>query len=154
MQLCIWFKWAMRQLSSNEMESLRCFHLARGPHRMATLCAGTDCPVMVVRAFEEAADATLGPSSERIRHTFSCEIKKEKQDFLKEFVLKSIGAHRPAIFEDVTELPSKYAHNLCTGQIEAVDDTEDLWAGFPCQDVSRLRAQTLRKDASKFIHKY
>ncbi|KAJ5815684.1 hypothetical protein N7474_007461 [Penicillium riverlandense] len=109
-------------------------HLAGRPLRVATMCSGTESPLL---ALEMIQNGRL-----RIEHLFSCEIVPFKQAYIER------NFHPPILFRDIRELGNDEAQTAY-GSLEKIPRNPDLLvAGTACVDFSNLNSQqkTLRDD--------
>ena len=70
--------------------------------RVATMCSGTESPLLALQLICEAMKDILGADLE-VEHVFSCEIEPFKQAYIER------NFHPPILFRDVTELGEKEA---------------------------------------------
>eukprot|EP00435_Cladocopium_sp_Y103_P031668 s2002_g8.t1 len=75
--LAQWIAKALGRLVPDLQNSLRNYHLAHPTLSVGTACSGTDAPLMVVRAYQEALGKYQGlmntKTAFRVDHAFSCE---------------------------------------------------------------------------------
>ncbi|KAJ5084094.1 C-5 cytosine methyltransferase [Penicillium alfredii] len=104
-------------------------HLGQRPLRVATMCSGTESPLLALEMIQRA----LGPGLDlRISHLFSCEIVPFKQAYIER------NFRPPIIFRDILELGCDEARTAY-GSLEAVPGKLDiLVAGTACVDFSLL----------------
>jgi len=102
------------------------------------MCSGTDCPILVAKAFRRSSLDVIGVADE-FEQTFLCELKPQKRQFCR-----VMFAERPKHFDDVRKLGGKFAHDWVNKGdasrqplVAIPTDSTELWAGIPCQDVSR-----------------
>ena len=94
--------------------------------RMATMCSGSESPVLAMRLFEQCFGASF------VEHVFSCEIEQFKQEFIE----RNFAPQH--LFRDICELHKGEAETAFRG-IEAVPKDIDLIvAGTVCKDFSAL----------------
>ena len=95
-------------LSTDEVESIHKQWSTAPPLRIATVCSGTDAPIL---ALEQLLLVLNNDKNEKIQmeHVFSCENSKFKRDFIEETTNPSL------IFNDVV--------GLATGKGECHDGT-------------------------------
>ena len=105
--------------SEPELHSMRKFvaEVLKGEFSIASFCAGTDAPVLCVRAL--AAELTAKGIPCRARHAFSSELNLKKRGFLQDV----FGKDAP-LFGDLAELSRRQAfdynrarHARCPGPI-------------------------------------
>lgn len=73
------------------------------PLRVATMCSGTEAPILALRLMLRALEAQTGVSGE-IDHVFSAEIDAFKQAYIER------NFAPPLLFRDVTELFACWCH--------------------------------------------
>ena len=75
--LAQWIAKSLGKLSPDLQQSLRRFHEAYPMIRVGTACSGTDAPLMMVRAYQDALGKYKGLLSKQtsceVGHAFSCE---------------------------------------------------------------------------------
>ena len=98
----------------------------------STLCAGTDVPVLgmnsLVRELQHLCSTAIP-----VDHTFACEIRADKQDFLK-----TMYPSLKCLVKDVKELSGDTVNDLISKQCLDMPRTKGAYGGFPCQDASLL----------------
>lgn len=77
-------------------------HIKGRPLRVATMCSGTESPLLALGLISRALREDHGTSFE-IEHVFSCEIEPFKQAYIER------NFHPPILFKDVCELNGKEA---------------------------------------------
>ena len=122
---------ALRSFPPTEREAIRARLMQQPRMDVGTWCSGTDAPVLMSRAFAEAARSSLQCSAD-VRHAFSCECNVAKQQFLLDMVPV------PILFDDAYSLPKLCGFNVKGSTVEPVPTISRAWFGFPCQDVSSL----------------
>ena len=119
-------------LSTDEVESINKQWSIAPPLRIATVCSGTDAPIL---ALEQLLSVLNKDKDEKIqmKHIFSCENSKFKRDFIEQTTNPN-----NLIFNDVVELSS--GKGQChDGKVRTVpDDFNVLIAGTECVDFSSL----------------
>jgi C-5 cytosine-specific DNA methylase len=121
----------MRLTPKEQKDLLRTLRWLR---KVGTQCSGSDSPVLAIEALYESY--TAGAALEMFEHTFSCEKKEWKRDF----VLKTMNRVKN-VYAEVSEMP--YERAFCwkaKGPVE-VDTVQLNIAGFPCTDVSGRNAK-------------
>lgn len=107
------------------------------PINVATMCSGTESPLLVLQMLDEALRAK-GMGSLPVKHHFSAEIDATKQAYIER-------NFRPRIlFRDVRELGEENATTATTayGADEPIPGNLDiLVAGFVCKDLSSLNSK-------------
>ncbi|CAE7512728.1 unnamed protein product [Symbiodinium sp. CCMP2592] len=111
---------------------------------VATACSGTDGPIMVGRALALAMKQLGAPM--QLDHVWSCEKDPMKRAFIRHLFtgMKDPSEDLKSLYEDTASLragPGASIHNVLTESIEKLKPCEELWMGFPCQDVSKLNRQ-------------
>ena len=106
------------------------------PLRIATMCSGTESPVlaldMITRAFETINADSKSHSKFAVEHVFSCEIEPYKQAYIER------NFSPPLLFRDIRELGNKQAHTAYGGLSEVPGGCDILVAGTSCVDFSTL----------------
>ncbi|KAJ3052919.1 hypothetical protein HK097_005420 [Rhizophlyctis rosea] len=106
-------------------------HLQGRPLRVATMCSGTESPLLalglITRALEDQYGATL-----EVEHVFSCEIEPFKQAYIER------NFKPPILFRDVCELGGKTAKTAYGAEVEVPGNVDMLIAGTSCVDYSSL----------------
>jgi len=111
-------------------------HVGDRPIRVATMCSGTESPVLALKMIAKAAkDQGLGDL--RIEHVFSAEIEPYKQAYIS----RNFGDHDLILFRDVEELQFTHAHTAYGARVEVPLDVDLLIAGTSCKDCSSLNNQ-------------
>ncbi|OJD37011.1 c-5 cytosine-specific dna [Diplodia corticola] len=103
--------------------------------RIATMCSGTESPVLALELVSEALQQ-IGKSL-RLRHVFSAEIVPKKQAYIER------NFHPPIIFRDIRELTKEDAFeagatNVYGAKVAIPGNVDLLVAGFSCVDFSSL----------------
>ncbi|KAF2213398.1 hypothetical protein CERZMDRAFT_30029, partial [Cercospora zeae-maydis SCOH1-5] len=105
-----------------------------GPLRVATMCSGTESPLLALELFQQC----LGSSNLEVEHLFSAEIVAFKQAYIER------NFHPPVIFRDITELTSAVndvnpkATTAYGSKVPVPKDVDLLIAGTSCVDYSIL----------------
>ncbi|KAF2455324.1 hypothetical protein BDY21DRAFT_380841 [Lineolata rhizophorae] len=130
------------------------------PLRVATMCSGTESPLLAMEMVSDALEAR-GLGALPFEHLFSAEIEPFKQAYIER------NFSPPIIFRDVTEFfdhakngrkggmvlsdilkreQKDHTDRLCTtaygAKVPVPGDVDILVAGFVCKDFSRLNALT------------
>ena len=157
-----WFAWVLSELGQGLLDDLSSSISRRPCQRVATMCAGTDSPLLVLKAFNAAVYKHFGTSRDMtcIEHVLSCEIHDQKREFLQKLILgcacdaSSTKACtcgiRTRLFRDATKLQDS-AFDYSTRQEVAVELCDELWAGFPCTDVSSLHGAKARRKSMAVV---
>ncbi|KAL7410274.1 hypothetical protein BDY24DRAFT_400679 [Mrakia frigida] len=100
--------------------------------KVATMCSGTESPLLALGLVSRALKAQTGVDLQ-IDHGFSCEIEPYKQAYIER------NFAPPILFADVTELGDLTAHNAYGAKIPVpIDNYTILVAGTSCVDFSNL----------------
>ena len=106
----------------------------KGPTSIGTMCSGTDAPVISSRALAEAVNSHFSLGWNFV-HEFSSEKKQSKQQFIQKLCPVS------KLYRDCCELRLDRAFDVKAGEI-AIPKVALLFAGIPCQDVSRQAVES------------
>ncbi|SPO28811.1 uncharacterized protein UTRI_05124_B [Ustilago trichophora] len=101
------------------------------PLRVATMCSGTESPLLALELMCRAIHEKHGIRI-KIEHVFSCEIEPFKQAYIER------NFSPPILFRDVTELGGKKAHTAYGALVDVPGDVDILIAGTSCVDYSHL----------------
>jgi hypothetical protein len=104
------------------------------PINVATMCSGTESPLLFLQMLSETLDAR-DETPLRVKHHFSAEIDATKQAYIER------NFHPPILFRDVRQLGDEDAITATTayGAEENIPGGLDLLiAGFVCKDLSSL----------------
>ena len=99
--------------------------------RVATMCSGTESPLLALKLISRALKLHHGLTLE-IEHVFSAEIEPFKQAYIER------NFSPPLLFRDVTELPEDQAHTAFGSLADVPGDVDILIAGTSCKDFSML----------------
>lgn len=91
--------------------------------RVATMCSGTESPLLALELIQESIHEEHGLKLE-IEHVFSCEIEPFKQAYIER------NFHPPLLFRDVCELGQAEAYvNFTIGMLCLLNDTKSygIW---------------------------
>ncbi|OJJ67326.1 hypothetical protein ASPBRDRAFT_186565 [Aspergillus brasiliensis CBS 101740] len=106
-------------------------HLGSRPLRIATVCSGTESPILALEMVQKHLRENFDIAFE-IRHLFSAEIDPVKQAYIER------NFRPPRLFRDVRELKNRVAQTAY-GSLEKIPKHPDiLVAGFSCVDFSNL----------------
>jgi len=105
-------------------------HLSR-PLRVATMCSGTESPVLALDMMSRSAEDQYGVKLE-IEHLFSCEIEPFKQAYIQR------NFQPPILFRDIRELGRKQAITAFGSLVDVPGGVDMLIAGTSCVDYSNL----------------
>ncbi|BGP05622.1 hypothetical protein JCM10049v2_001428 [Rhodotorula toruloides] len=101
------------------------------PLRVATMCSGTESPILALRLMFRALEAQKGIKAE-VDHIFSAEIEPFKQAYIER------NFAPPLLFRDVTELPNDQARTAYGAFADVPGNADMLVAGTSCIDYSNL----------------
>ncbi|KAB2572419.1 DNA repair protein RAD5 [Lasiodiplodia theobromae] len=109
--------------------------LNRHELRIATMCSGTESPVLALQLVSDALQKNGNALG--LRHVFSAEIVPKKQAYIER------NFHPPIIFRDIRELTKEDAFeagatNVYGAKVAIPGDVDLLVAGFSCVDFSAL----------------
>ncbi|OCF44062.1 DNA repair protein Rad8 [Kwoniella heveanensis CBS 569] len=99
--------------------------------RVATMCSGTESPLLALNMIAKAIKAQHGQTLS-FDHVFSCEIEPFKQAYIER------NFAPPILFRDVTELGKKKAHTAYGSLVAVPGNVDILIAGTSCVDYSNL----------------
>ena len=99
-------------------------HVGDRPIRVATMCSGTESPVLALKMIAKAAK-NQGLGDLRIEHVFSAEIEPYKQAYIS----RNFGDQDLILFRDVEELQFTHAHTAYGARAEVPLDVDLLVAG-------------------------
>ncbi|WVR03552.1 hypothetical protein IAU60_000544 [Kwoniella sp. DSM 27419] len=99
--------------------------------RVATMCSGTESPLLALNMIAKAIKAQHGLTLS-FDHVFSCEIEPFKQAYIER------NFAPPILFRDVTELGKKKAHTAYGSLVAVPGNVDVLIAGTSCVDYSNL----------------
>lgn len=109
---------------------------------VASACSGSDGPIMVAKAFVSAMKRLGTPM--QLDHVWSCEKDARKRAFLERLFtgMKDPSEDLKSLYVDTSSLRdgpgTARVYNALTEETEKLKPCEELWMGFPCQDVSKL----------------
>ncbi|KAJ5605517.1 C-5 cytosine methyltransferase [Penicillium lagena] len=110
-------------------------HLAGRPLRVATMCSGTESPLLALEMIQNGLASLPGAGQLRVKHLFSCEIVPFKQAYIER------NFHPPILFRDIRELGNAEAETAY-GSLGKIPGNPDLLvAGTACVDFSNLNSQ-------------
>ena len=110
-----------------------CKKLGR-PLRVATMCSGTESPMLALAMLSKAVEAQTGCKLE-VEHAFSCEIEPFKQAYIER------NFSPPILFRDIRELGNEKATTAYGGLVDVPGNCDLLVAGTSCVDYSNLNNQ-------------
>mmetsp|Transcript_13824 Transcript_13824/g.25733 ORF Transcript_13824/g.25733 Transcript_13824/m.25733 type:complete len:2142 (+) Transcript_13824:104-6529(+) len=111
--------------------------LRKGPLRVATMCSGTESPILALRMIAHAVKEQCGLELP-IEHKFSCEIEPFKQAYIER------NFQPPLLFRDIRELGELEATTAYGAKERVPLDVDLLISGTSCVDNSSMNNQ--RKD--------
>ncbi|UZJ52821.1 hypothetical protein CBS101457_002141 [Exobasidium rhododendri] len=103
------------------------------PLRVATMCSGTESPLLALNLISRAIKKQHGIQIE-IQHVFSCEIEPYKQAYIER------NFAPPVLFRDVCELGGDQAHTAYGALVDVPGNVDLLVAGTSCVDYSNLNS--------------
>ena len=115
-------------------------HLGRRKLRVATMCSGTESPLLALGLVSRAIKRIYGKSFE-VDHVFSCEIEPFKQAYIER------NFQPPILFRDVCELGDGEATTAYGAKVPVPKNVDVLVAGTSCVDYSNLNNKKLDLDA-------
>ncbi|KAJ3185877.1 hypothetical protein HK101_009798 [Irineochytrium annulatum] len=104
------------------------------PLRIATMCSGTESPLLALRLLLRAVDSMHGVQA-AVDHVFSCEIEPFKQAYIER------NFAPPILFRDVLELGNDEAATAYGAHVAVPGDVDMLIAGTSCVDYSNLNTK-------------
>ncbi|KAH7343761.1 hypothetical protein B0J17DRAFT_713921 [Rhizoctonia solani] len=114
-------------------------HLNGRPLRVATMCSGTESPLLALGMISRAM-AAMGHTF-KVEHVFSCEIEPFKQAYIER------NFSPPILFRDVCELGASTATTAYGALVDVPGNADLLVAGTSCVDFSNLNNARLGIDA-------
>ncbi|KAJ3235803.1 hypothetical protein HDU81_000159 [Chytriomyces hyalinus] len=122
----------------NLFETVKQLSKERPPLRVATMCSGTESPLLAIKLISDALSAKLGvPDILKVHHVFSCEIEPFKQAYIDR------NFSPPILFRDVKELSNKVATTAYGSLVPVPGNVDILIAGTSCVDYSSLNNKKL-----------
>ncbi|KAI9820425.1 MAG: hypothetical protein M1832_003758 [Thelocarpon impressellum] len=116
-------------------------HLGSHKLRVATMCSGTESPILALDLIGESLQKLFGLKF-RVDHQFSAEIVPYKQAYIER------NFAPPLIFRDIRELIDSTTATTAYGAVADVPgDIDLLVAGFSCVDFSNLNTKKQTLDA-------
>ncbi|EPS37854.1 hypothetical protein H072_8336 [Dactylellina haptotyla CBS 200.50] len=106
-------------------------HLNGRPLRVATMCSGTESPLLALGLLTANIKSLYGVDME-VEHVFSCEIEPWKQAYIER------NFQPPILFRDVCELGEEYATTAYGAKAKVPGNCDLLVAGTSCVDYSSL----------------
>ncbi|KAH9975966.1 hypothetical protein BGW80DRAFT_1168904 [Lactifluus volemus] len=106
-------------------------HLKGRKLRVATMCSGTESPLLALNLISRAMTEKFGTTIE-VEHVFSCEIVPFKQAYIER------NFQPPLLFRDVCELGDDYAYTAYGAKAFVPGNVDVLIAGTSCVDYSNL----------------
>lgn len=121
-------------------------HLASRPLRVATMCSGTESPLLALHMISDSLNHSSAQSLQ-IEHLFSAEIVPYKQAYIER------NFKPPIIFRDITEITAAvedeipHATTAYGARVPIPTKVDILIAGTSCVDFSKLNAHQKGLDA-------
>ncbi|KAI5807569.1 hypothetical protein DFH27DRAFT_651071 [Peziza echinospora] len=115
-------------------------HLGKRKLRVATMCSGTESPLLALGLVSRAIKKIYGKTFE-VDHVFSCEIEPFKQAYIER------NFRPPILFRDVCELGDDEATTAYGAKVKVPGNVDVLIAGTSCVDYSNLNNKKLDLDA-------
>ena len=109
-------------------------HLNGRSLRVATMCSGTESPILALDMIALAAKSQFDIDI-NIEHIFSCEIEPFKQAYIER------NFHPPILFRDIRELGNKRAMTAYGSMVKVPGECDILIAGTSCVDYSNLNTK-------------
>ncbi|ODQ51905.1 hypothetical protein SAICODRAFT_94475 [Saitoella complicata NRRL Y-17804] len=106
-------------------------HLAGRKLRVATMCSGTESPLLALGLISRAIEKIYGVKF-GVQHVFSCEIEPFKQAYIER------NFQPPLLFRDICELGNEKATTAYGAKATVPGDVDMLVAGTSCVDYSNL----------------
>lgn len=109
-------------------------HLRGRPLRVATMCSGTESPMLALQMISDC-QKTLGLPSLKVEHVFSAEIVAWKQAYIER------NFRPPILFRDISEITTTQDGKATTAygaRVVIPDKVDLLVAGTACVDFSNL----------------
>ena len=143
-QLAQWIRDAIERLGA-PTRALLASHLktSHRPRRLCTVCSGTDSPALVYKALRQATNDIFN-----WEHTFSCDI----DPIVRQFLVTATPTFQH-LFKSSREITcEQLALDVAAcldgsdegGKLVGIPDSDDLVAGFPCQDCSNLQVKRMQ----------
>ena len=136
------------RLSRRELDALAAVFRTFGPSiPFASICAGTDCPRLVMETLASAVAARVANSGATFKHVFSVEADESKREFLKDLFAMS---RDDRLYGDVKDMVNTDEAVDYTKTLKTLENDEPqpqkssipknevkvTVAGFPCKDAS------------------
>jgi site-specific DNA-cytosine methylase len=115
-----------------------CKHVGSRPLRVATMCSGTESPLLAWDMISDCIKSKEGDLELKFEHVFSAEIVPYKQAYIER------NFRPPIIFRDITEITSSTDGTATTAYGAKVDisgNVDMVIAGTACVDFSSLNNQ-------------
>ena len=123
-----------------KLPELKDFIKALGrPLRVATMCSGTESPLLALDKIAAATEAVYGAKL-GVDHVFSCEIEPFKQAYIER------NFAPPILFRDIRELDEDQATTAYGALVDVPGYCDMLVAGTSCVDYSNLNNEKKRLD--------
>ncbi|CAD0094996.1 unnamed protein product [Aureobasidium mustum] len=112
-----------------------CKHIGSRPLRVATMCSGTESPLLALDMISDCIRKREGSLELRYEHVFSAEIVPFKQAYIER------NFSPPIIFRDITDITRGKDGKAITaygGEVDIPGNVDLVIAGTACVDFSRL----------------
>jgi site-specific DNA-cytosine methylase len=109
------------------------------PLRVATMCSGTEAPLLALEMVSQALQTQHDGLSLEVEHIFSCEIEPWKQAYIE----RNFGP--PILFRDIRELGSEEATTAYGARVKVPGEIDILIAGTSCVDNSALNPTKIKR---------
>ncbi|KAJ3049830.1 hypothetical protein HDU99_008817, partial [Rhizoclosmatium hyalinum] len=114
-------------------DTVKSLSAERPPLRLATMCSGTESPLLAIKLIGDALSEKLGiPNVLKVHHVFSCEIEPFKQAYIDR------NFSPPILFRDVRQLCNDTATTAYGATVPVPGNVDILIAGTSCVDYSSL----------------
>ena len=128
---------------NNVLRTAEALFQEREPHTVATMCSGTENPIIWLYAFARVTRSRIlevplehpqASASLVLRHVFSCEISREKQKYIQRHF------HCELLFPDITCLGRRQAYDLKSKSWKDAPSSRHVVAGTSCKDMSTQKS--------------
>ncbi|CAK0807173.1 unnamed protein product [Prorocentrum cordatum] len=137
----------LKRCSRGELVALSMFCRGR-TYTFGSVCAGSDAPVLAVRAAAEAIREVCTSTFQMV-HQFSCDCDPKKQKFLKA-AFSYDRSRGPKLFGDVKSLKDDDAYEFSRApraRASVPRDPDGVIGGFPCKTVSACNENEAEDDS-------
>jgi site-specific DNA-cytosine methylase len=128
---------ANKSVSRHSLKDV-CKHVGSRPLRVATMCSGTESPLLAWDMISDCIKSKEGDLELKFEHVFSAEIVPYKQAYIER------NFRPPIIFRDITEITSSTDGTATTAygaKVIIPGDVDMVIAGTACVDFSKLNNQ-------------